>query len=83
MIDATFQHDGATHHVRLDPATGRVTGAVLATWDFEADAMHRRPRLTAAAGELAIEAERALRRAITAHREARGQLRLNFDGRAQ
>jgi len=76
VIDASFEHAGATHHVRLCERTGRVTGAVLGLWDFEADGLHRRPRLSAADGELAIEAERALRRAVTEHRERRGQQRL-------
>jgi hypothetical protein len=69
VIDASFEHGGATHHVRLCERTGRVTGAVLGSWDFEADGLHRRPRLTAADGELAIEAERALRVSINNERK--------------
>lgn len=75
MISATFQHDGAVHHVSLCSRTGRVSGAVSGSYDFEADALHSRPR-TALDGERAMAAERALRRAVTEHREARGQQRL-------
>ena len=83
MINATFTLDGRECRVRLDERSGRVTGAVLAMWDWEAGVIRRGPLTDSDREALLGAAERALSVALARHMEARGQLRLNLEGNAE